>query len=102
MEETKIIPTEVKSEIKLYKFLYIKDFIFLVVVLMVTSNFSKAVHPALQLPYLIYCLAWSFILILPANNKTNPKRKIYELIAIIFTKSKHTYKPIKEYLISKE
>lgn len=89
----KVIPTEIKSEIKLHKFISMKDIIFLCIVLTVTSNFSSMVHPSLELLYLTYCLVWGFILIIPVG-KSNPKRKIYELIIILISKSRNVFKPI--------
>lgn len=96
----KVIPTEIKSEVKLHKFISMKDIIFLCIVLTVTSNFSSIVHPNLEIFYLVYCIIWSFILIIPAG-KSNPKRKIYELIIILISKSRTVFKPI-QHLNKKE
>ena len=96
MNDYRIIPQEIKSEVRIFKFISLKDFMFLIILITVSGNFTNMVHPKLQLFFLIYILVFGFILILPVGEKTNPKRKIYELIFIVTSKSRQVYKPVKE------
>lgn len=89
----KVIPTEIKSEVKLHKFISMKDIIFICILITITSNFTSLVHPNLEAFYLTYCILWGIILIIPAG-RSNPKRKIYELIIILLLKSRTVFKPI--------
>lgn len=72
------IPRRIKSEVKLYKNIYLKDLVTLVGFFMLGYMTKILVHSYLQLPYTIFVVIVGLILCFPS--KTNPGKRIYNSV----------------------
>lgn len=89
---TKIIPGEIDSETKFSKKLSLRTLIEMLVVIIVTQNFSDYIHPNLQLMYTIFCFVLALFLVFPS--KSNPEKKMYHCIYLSLIKKRKTYRAI--------
>ena len=78
------MPKEIKSKTKVYKYIYVQDFFFLIIYGAVTMVISSMVYSMLLIPFYIFSAAMAVILILPSYY--NPKRKNYTSILLMLHK----------------
>lgn len=90
----RIVPREISSEAKLSRHISVTDLMVIVCTVAFAYNFTKYVHPALELPYMIFCVAAAVILIIPSKRSHNPGKKLYHSILYIFKKSRCVYHSI--------
>ena len=87
------IPKEIKTKPKLFFFLYVKDFLILVmgafILLRVTNQY---VHAWLKIPY--YIVSFGFLLFMLANSTTNPGKKYYHTFYFLLRRNRYTYHAI--------
>lgn len=86
------IPTEIASENKLWRSIYIKDFIALVGTLFFAWITSSSIYQPLVIPYYIFLTTICLILI--SKSTTNPGKRVYQAIVILFIKNNYTYHSI--------
>lgn len=87
-----IIPAEIDSEVKITKGITAKTLIVVIGTLMLSQQFVFLVHPSLKLPYLLFCIAASVLMVMPAPR--NPEKKMYHCILFSFRKDRNVYHPI--------
>lgn len=87
-----ITSTETRAETKVYKFIFVSDFFFLLFGFIIALMGSVMVHSALKVPYWIFTAVCLVFLILPS--RSNPKRRNYMSIILMFGADHHVYKPI--------
>lgn len=83
------IPKEIASENKLWRSIYIKDFIVLIGTLFFAWITSSSIASALVVPYYIFLTTISLILISKSPN--NPGKRTWQSIIILFQKNNCTY-----------
>ena len=79
-----LVTKEIKSETQVIWKLYLQDFVFLSVWIFLCLK--ENVHEYLQIPYLIFSGMIGICLMIPAVG--NPKRRIYQAIALYLLKPK--------------
>lgn len=84
-----LIPKEISSENKLWKSIYIKDFIIILGTLFFAWVTSSAIYDELVFLYYVFMLTLSLIFI--AKSTTNPGKRIYQAIYILLNKNNSTY-----------
>ncbi len=85
------IPKDMKYGKRLYKFIYLKDVVFILCLFFISYLLSDLVHVYLRTIWNIFSLVLGIILSMHSPN--NPKKKIYN--SVYYTlKRKNTYKPI--------
>ncbi len=83
------IPKYIKSEKRLYKFIYLKDVVFILCLFFISYLLSDLVHIYLRTLWNIFSVVLGVILCIPSPN--NPKKRIYN--SVYYTlKRKNTYK----------
>lgn len=83
---------EINSESQVYRFIYLKDFFFLLMYATATIFLSNLVHSKVLVAYYIFSAIMAIILILPSYH--NPKRRNYMAVLIFLKKDRTVYKPI--------
>lgn len=89
------IPKEIASENKLWRSVYVKDFIIIIGFLFISwivATISNIYEP-LKFGFFIFMLSISIILV-QKNQRNNPNKRLYEAIYILFKKSNRTYHSI--------
>ena len=84
-----LIPKEISSENKLWKSIYIKDFIIILGTLFFAWITSSAIYDGLVFQYYVFLLILSLLFILKSS--TNPSKRVYQAIYILLTKNNLTY-----------
>lgn len=83
------IPKEIASENKLWRSIYIKDFIAIVGTLFFAWITSTSIYQPLVIPY--YVFLTSICLILISKSTNNPGKRVWQSIIILFQKNNCTY-----------
>ncbi|ASK26306.1 DUF5592 family protein [Bacillus licheniformis] len=83
------IPKEVKTDIKVKGFLYLKDVGILTGVLILSETFKGNIHTAFLIPYYIFTFSITIFLILPSIK--NPKKKNFHSIYYALKRSRKVY-----------
>ena len=85
--------SEIKAEIKLFKFIYLFDLYFLAVWFFLGFFVLKnLVYESFEIPFLIiHCI---FGLILRAESPYNQGKRVYQGLMLFFKKDSSVYKPI--------
>ena len=86
------IPKEISSENKLWRFIYIKDFIAIIGTLFFAWITGETIHRNFIVPYYIFLI--SICLTLIRKSSKNPNKRVWQSIAILFMKSNRTYHSI--------
>lgn len=86
------IPKEISSENKLWKSIYIKDFIAIMGTLFFAWITSTSIYETLVLPYYVFLLTIAITLISKSNN--NPNKRVWQSIYLLFIKRNYTYHSI--------
>ena len=84
-----IIPKEISSENKLWRSIYIKDFVAILSTLFFAWITSASIYEALTFPYYIFLLTICIVLI--SKSKNNPGKRVWQSIYILFSKRNYTY-----------
>ena len=84
-----LIPKEISSENKLWKSIYIKDFIIILETLFFAWITSSSIYDELIFFYYVFLLSLSLIFI--GKSSTNPGKRIYQSIYILLVKNNSTY-----------
>lgn len=87
-----ITSTETRAETKVYKFIYLRDFFFILIYLVAALLFSEMVHSSLIIVYWIFTVIVVIFLVMPSRG--NPKRRNYMAIYVMITADKKVYKPL--------
>lgn len=87
-----IIPKEISSENKLWKSIYIKDFVAIMGTLFFAWITSSSIYQPLVLPYYVFLLTIAVTLISKSSN--NPNKRVWQSIYILFIKKNYTYHSI--------
>lgn len=83
------ITKEIKTKKKVYKYIYIQDFFFLIIYAAITFLLSPVVHTFLQVPFFIFSGIMALVLIFPSP--CNPKRKMYISLILFLHRDKGIY-----------
>lgn len=84
-----LIPKEISSENKLWKSIYIKDFIIILGTLFFAWITSSAIYD--ELIFLYYVFLFTLSLMFVRKSSTNPEKRIYQSIYILLIKNNSTY-----------
>lgn len=87
-----IVTQEIKSETKVGKVIYVFDFFFLVVWIMVSYMLAYMVADELHVPFYIFSVIMAIILTMPSFS--NKKRRNYQSILLLIKKDRAVYKPV--------
>ena len=87
-----IVTQEIKSETKVGKVIYVFDFLFIVVYIMVSYLLSYVVADELHVPFYIFSVIMAIILTMPSF--ANKKRRNYQSILLLVKKDRTIYKPV--------
>jgi len=83
---------EINSKTKVFKWLSVEEFFFLLGYAAVTGILSQMVHDSLTIFYWIFSVAMAIVLTIPAVG--NKKRRVWQAIIIFLRKDFACYKPI--------
>lgn len=86
------IPTEVTAEIKLNKFLYLTDALFLFGLFVLRTMTIDYVHSDLRWPFTIFLVVVGIVLIIRPG--TNPQKRMFEAYMFGFARKRDTYSAI--------
>lgn len=89
-----LVTKEIKSETKVMWNIYLQDFVFLVICVVLTLMTKGWVHEALRNIYIIFSFLISIFMVLP--NAGNPKRRNFQAIALYFLRPRTVYKYTEE------
>lgn len=89
-----IVPQELKSETKLWKWVYLSDLFFIIGYVAIMNLFNLFVPTVLELPYLLFNIIVA--LSLTISSPMNKKKRIYQSIFYFLITDKFVYKPISE------
>ncbi|MEF9991294.1 MAG: DUF5592 family protein [Peptostreptococcaceae bacterium] len=84
-----IIPKEIASENKLWKSIYIKDFVAIIGTLFFAWMTSGSIYKGLVLFYYIFLVSTCIILI--SKSSKNPSKRVWQSIIILFMRNNRTY-----------
>lgn len=86
------IPKEIKTDIKVTSFLYMKDIAIIVGVFFLLQTFSDSVHTAMKIPYYLIFGGFTFFMLLPSIK--NPKKRNYHSLMFVLRRDQDFYHPI--------
>ena len=84
-----VLPKEISSETKMTKNLYLFDFIFIGLVMIVAWILSSFVYENLRIIYYITCFVLATIL--RTKSKLNPGKRIFTSIYLMFVRDRKVY-----------
>ncbi len=84
-----IIPSEISSEYKIFKNIYLIDLIFIVTSFFLTMSFSNAVNQKVIVPYYIFSTILTVFLIM--KSVSNPGIRNYKAIYLMLIRYRKTY-----------
>lgn len=77
-----LIPVTLKYETKIFKRLYMKDLIYIGIIIAIAFFLKNSVHAYLQIPYWLFMIALSFYFVTKPKDNPN-KRKVNALLMFI-------------------
>lgn len=83
---------ELRSGIKVLKWLYLYDLGFIFIYCMIMTMFADRVHPMLTIPFHIFNVIIG--LIFTARSPFNPKKRIWQSLLYVAKKDTNVYHPI--------
>lgn len=86
------VTQEIKSETKVGKVIYVFDFFFIVIWIMVSYMLAYMVADELHVPFYIFSVIMAIILTMPSF--ANKKRRNYQSILLLVKKDRSVYKPV--------
>ncbi|MBY2457026.1 DUF5592 family protein [Clostridioides difficile] len=86
------IPNEISSETKVFKSIYIIDFLIIMLALFFAWLTSSIVYPTLIIAYFIYTLVVAIFLV--AKSPINPGMRNFMSIYLLITRDRKTYHSI--------
>ncbi|AGT06909.1 DUF5592 family protein [Listeria monocytogenes] len=86
------IPKEIKSEIKLKKNIYLKDFFTMIGLIPITMIFMNFVHSSVM--YYFYGLMAVIAITLLIRPKSNPDLRIYSAVYLALTRNRARYRAV--------
>ena len=87
-----IIPSEINSETKIFKNVYLIDMLFMLVAFVLTMSFSSIVNPKVVVPYYICSFVLTIFLVL--KSQTNPGLRNYKSIYLMIIRCRGTYQSL--------
>ena len=87
-----IIPSEINSETKIFKNVYLIDMLFMLVAFVLTMSFSSIVNPKVVVPYYICSFVLTIFLVL--KSQTNPGLRNYKSIYLMIIRCGGTYQSL--------
>lgn len=87
-----IIPSEINSETKIFKNVYLIDMLFMLVAFVLTMSFSSIVNPKVIVPYYICSFVLTIFLVL--KSQTNPGLRNYKAIYLMIIRCRGTYQSL--------
>ena len=86
-----VTTTKIESDNRVFGSYDAWDFLFMIVVVMISYGFKINVHPKLRMPFIIF----NFLIALFLTSKSgyNKKRKNYESLYFLINKDLTTYRP---------
>ncbi len=87
-----IVPQELRSETKLWKWVYLKDLIFVVAFVLILNMMSVFIAEELHTVYFIYNILVAVSLTI--RTPSNPQKRLYHSIYYALIKDKGVYKPL--------
>lgn len=89
-----VIPNDIKTEMKMYKQIYMFDFIISIVMIAVTYILARFVEPSFKIPFYIFMVI--VVITLLSRPRSNPKKRMYQVMAMALNRTRQTYQPIDE------
>lgn len=84
-----IIPSEISSEHKIFKNVYLVDLIFMVTSFFITMTLSNAVNPKVIIPFYVFSFVLTLFLIM--KSVSNPGVRNYKAIYLMLIRDRKTY-----------
>ena len=85
-DEIFLIPEEVRSEVKFFKWLYMKDVVAIIISCVIIESLDLFVYPALKTGYI--AMAGLLALILTRRSRVNPGKRVGASLAFYLLKRK--------------
>ncbi len=89
-----IVPQELRTKTKLYRFIYLSDLLFIMAYVAVMNFFSLFVAKEISALYFIFNILVSISLTAPSP--FNKQKKMYHSLLYLIIKDKWVYKPVVE------
>jgi len=86
------IPTEVSSELKISKSIYLFDLMLIVFLILFRFMTIDYVHSDFRIWYTIFLIAFGLFMII--RPKTNPQKRMYQAMYYAIVRKKNTYTAI--------
>lgn len=86
------IPTEVTSELKISKSIYLFDLMLIVFLILFRVATIDYVHSDFRIWYTIFLFSFGLFMII--RPKTNPKKRMYQAMYFAIVRKKNTYSSI--------
>lgn len=90
MRDRYIVTEEVKSQTRVFKYVYVSDFLFLCAYAGVVYAASSLVSAPLIVPYIAFAVFAAIFLLVPSVH--NKGRRNWQAVFILFTKDRNVYK----------
>lgn len=89
-----VIPNDIKTEMRMYKQIYMFDFIISVVMIGVTYVLGRFVEPSFKFPFYLFMTV--VVITLLSRPRTNPKKRMYQAMILALNRSRQTYQSVDE------
>ncbi|MBM0067959.1 DUF5592 family protein [Alkalicoccobacillus gibsonii] len=89
-----IIPNDIKTEIKMYKEIYMFDFWMVVGTVVISWALGRLIEPGFKIPFYLFMVV--VIVTLLCRPRSNPKKRMYQAMTYALNRSRQTYQSIDE------
>ena len=89
-----IIPNDIKTELKMYKEIYMFDFWVTLGTLGASWALARLIEPGFKIPFYLFMVV--VIITLLSRPRSNPKKRMYQAMSYALNRSRQTYQSIDE------
>ena len=89
-----VIPNDIKTELKMYKEIYMFDFWMTLGTLGASWGLARFIEPGFKLPFYLFMVV--VIITLLCRPRSNPKKRMYQAMSFALNRSRQTYQSVDE------
>ena len=89
-----VIPNDIKTEMKMYKEIYMFDFLISLAMVGVTWVLARFIEPSLKIPFYLFMVV--VVITLLSRPRTNPKKRMYQAMSLALNRTRQTYQSVDE------
>ena len=89
-----VIPNDIKTEMKMYKEIYMFDFLISLGMVGVTWILARFIEPSFKIPFYLFMVV--VVITLLSRPRSNPKKRMYQAMFLSLNRSRQTYQSVDE------